>query len=187
LAQHKGNTFFAACFVKIPVIRIRIDFVRLDPYPGGQKLPTKIEKKNWNFMFWSAGRSFLKAEGFSCSLYVLFGRPKDKQIAIFDQKNIVFSAVNFFQFLVIKTLDLDPDPHSPKMLDPDPLEISADPKHCKILLILSWILLFTEVSSKRIFAEIHQKWLHCINKLFPLSTDVDYGKHLKITVKMALA
>jgi hypothetical protein len=51
---------------------------------------------------------------------------------IFDQKNInFFSALNFFQFLVIKTLDpeLDPDtdphpnphpdPQLEKMLDPD--------------------------------------------------------------------
>jgi hypothetical protein len=49
-------------------------------------------------------------------------------MAIFDQKNIekFFTAVNFGQFLVIKTLDsevdpeLDPDQQLGKMLDPDP-------------------------------------------------------------------
>jgi hypothetical protein len=44
--------------------------------------------------------------------------------AIFDPKNIKkkFYSCNFFQFLVIKTLDseLDPDPQLGKMQDPDP-------------------------------------------------------------------
>jgi hypothetical protein len=34
-----------------------------------------IEKKLINFMFCSAGCSFLRAEGFSCSLDVLYGGP----------------------------------------------------------------------------------------------------------------
>ncbi len=53
----------------------------LDPYPnpGGQK-----------FIFWSAGCSLLRAEGFSCSLQFLI-------------KSLFF----FLQFLVIKTLDPD--------------------------------------------------------------------------------
>ncbi len=46
-----------------------------------------------DFIFWE-----LKAS------HVAFLRPKDKQIAIFDQTNIIFLAVNFFQILVIKTL-----------------------------------------------------------------------------------
>jgi hypothetical protein len=75
-------------------------------------------------MFWSAGCSLWKAEGFSCSLCVLYERPKDEQIEIFNLKNIkkFFTAVNFFQFLVIKTLvsELDPDPQLGTMLDPDP-------------------------------------------------------------------
>ncbi len=41
--------------VFIPVFRIRIDFGRLDPnpdpYPGGQKCPTKVKKSSRNFMF----------------------------------------------------------------------------------------------------------------------------------------
>jgi hypothetical protein len=38
------------------------------------------------------------------------------------KKDPLFSAVNFFQFSVIKTLDseLDPDPQLGKMPDPDP-------------------------------------------------------------------
>ncbi len=36
--------------------------------------------------------------------------PRDKQISIFDQKNINFLKLFFFlQFLVIKTLDTDPN------------------------------------------------------------------------------
>ncbi len=42
-----------------------------------------------------------------------------------------FSAVNFFQFLVIKTLDPEPDPYSAKMLDPDldPDLVNPELKH----------------------------------------------------------
>jgi hypothetical protein len=56
---------------------------------------------------------FLRAEGFSCSLGVLLLRHRDKLIAVLDQKiNKKNLALNFFQFLVIKTLypELDPDP-----------------------------------------------------------------------------
>jgi hypothetical protein len=45
------------------------------------------------------------------------------KLQFLNKKNIIFfSALNFFQFLVIKTLDpeLDPDPKLEKMLDPDP-------------------------------------------------------------------
>jgi hypothetical protein len=45
----------------------------VDPDPGGQKCPTEIEKKLRIFMFGSAGFSLLRAEGFSCSLDVLYG------------------------------------------------------------------------------------------------------------------
>jgi hypothetical protein len=64
-------------------------------------------------MFWSAGRSFLRAEGFSCSFCVLYGGLGISKLQFFIKKNInFFSAVNFFQFLVIKTLDLELDPES---------------------------------------------------------------------------
>jgi len=39
-------------------------------------------------------------------------------------------AVNFSQFLVINIVDLDPDPHWQKMLDPDPTYLY--PTSCRI-------------------------------------------------------
>ncbi len=53
--------------------------------------------------------SLLRAEGFYYCLDVLYGGLGEKQIAIFYLKNLFFSAVNFFEFLVIKILDPDPD------------------------------------------------------------------------------
>ncbi len=89
--------------------------------PGGQKLPIKIEKKERIFMFWSAGCSLLRVEGFSCSLGVLKGGLGISKLHfLFKKVNTKFPAVNFFQFLAIRTLDLelDSDPHWD--LDPDP-------------------------------------------------------------------
>jgi hypothetical protein len=73
----------------------------------------------------------LRAEGFSCSLGVLYGglrisilqffikKNLDKYIAIFCQKKLnIFPAVCFFNSWVIKTMD--PDLDSAKMLDSDP-------------------------------------------------------------------
>ncbi len=54
-------------------IRIRIQIADPDPDPGGQKWPTKIEKRTEFFFFLSAGCSLLRAQGFSCSLGVLYG------------------------------------------------------------------------------------------------------------------
>ncbi len=79
-------------------------------------------KKFRNFMFYSAGCSLLKAEGF---LDVLCGGLGISKLQFLILKNIsFFSAVIFFlQYLVIKSMDLDPDPdldpHWPKMLCPD--------------------------------------------------------------------
>jgi hypothetical protein len=42
----------------------------VDPDPGGQKLPTKIEKKKFHVLKCCP---VLKAEGFSCSLDVFYG------------------------------------------------------------------------------------------------------------------
>jgi hypothetical protein len=70
----------------------------------------------------------LRFEGFSCSLGVLLGGLGISKLQSLIKKILKkFPAVNFFQFLVIKTLDLeldphwdlDPDPHSEKNLDPD--------------------------------------------------------------------
>jgi hypothetical protein len=70
----------------------------------------------------------LRAEGFFCNLDVLYGGLGICKLQFLKKK--IFSAVIFFQFLVIKVLDPDwirigiP----PKMLDPDPDEINADPQ-----------------------------------------------------------
>jgi hypothetical protein len=59
-------------------------------------------------MFWSAGCSLLRAEGFFCSLGVLYGGLGISKFKKFYTKNMnFFSAVKFSQFLVIKTLDLE--------------------------------------------------------------------------------
>jgi hypothetical protein len=75
-------------------------------------------------MFRSAGCSFLRAEGFSCSLCVLYRGLGITKLQFLSKKYQIFSSVNIFQFLVIKILDseLDPDtyPQLGKMLDPDP-------------------------------------------------------------------
>jgi hypothetical protein len=52
-----------------------------------------------NFMFCSAGCSLLRDEGFFCNLDVLYGGRGIGKLYFFSS--------NFFQFLVIKTLDLD--------------------------------------------------------------------------------
>jgi hypothetical protein len=55
-------------------IRIRIDFglLDLDPNPGGQQLPSKIEKTEEISSFEVLDVLFLRAEGFSCNLDVLY-------------------------------------------------------------------------------------------------------------------
>jgi hypothetical protein len=62
----------------------------------------------------------LRAEGFSCSLDVLYGGLGITKIAIFDQKKIFKKFQLFFSMFDY----LHPDPDSLEMLDPDP-----DPQH----------------------------------------------------------
>jgi hypothetical protein len=104
----------------------------VDPDPdfcGSRR--AKITRKMYKLtkiIFLSAGCSLLRAEGFSYSLEVLYG-------GNFDQNKIIqnFQLYLFFN-LVIKTLDLDPDPFldSLEMLDPDPNSdsMNPDPQHC---------------------------------------------------------
>jgi hypothetical protein len=56
-------------------------------------------------------------------------RPKDKKIAVFDQKKMenIFGLIFFLQFLVIKNLDPGPDPESLEM--PDLNSVNWDPEH----------------------------------------------------------
>ncbi len=72
-------------------------------------------KKSRIFMFLSTGCSFWRAEGFSCSLGVLYGGLRIGKLQFLIQKKFnFFSAVIFFQFLVIKAWIRirDPDPGS---------------------------------------------------------------------------
>ncbi len=61
----------------------------------------------------------MRAEDFSCSFGVLYGGLGISKLQFFFDKKKK-SAVKFFQFLVIKTLDQDPDPQLENMLDLDP-------------------------------------------------------------------
>ncbi len=90
----------------------------LDPDPGEQKWPSKKEKSY--FIFWIAGCSLLRTEGFSCSLDVLYGG-----LEILIKK--IFSCI-FFNFrssepwirnrvYSLEMLDPDTDPDS---RNPDP-------------------------------------------------------------------
>ncbi len=73
----------------------------------------KNRKKSRIFMFLSTGCSLLKAEGFSCSLGVLYGRLGISKLQFLIKKvEIKFPAINFFQFQVIKPWIRDPDPES---------------------------------------------------------------------------
>ncbi len=67
-------------------------------------------------MFWIAECSLLRAEGFSCSLGVLFRGLGISKLQVLINKIGFFSAWNFFQILFVKTLDpeLDPDPQLEK-------------------------------------------------------------------------
>ncbi len=79
----------------------------------------------------------MRAEGFFCNLNILYGGLGIGKLQFLIKKNVIFfSAVIFFQFLVIKALDPDwirtririrIGVH-PKMPDPDPDEMNADPQ-----------------------------------------------------------
>ncbi len=71
----------------------------------------------------------MRAESFFYNLDILYGGLGIGKLQFLIKKN---SAVNFFQFLVIKALDPDLiririGVH-PKMLDPDPDEMNTDPQ-----------------------------------------------------------
>jgi hypothetical protein len=68
------------------------------PDPGGQKLPTNIEKKSKEFS--CAGCSLLRAEGFSYSLCVLYGGLRISKLQFSIQKIFLtsFTALIFCNF-----------------------------------------------------------------------------------------
>ena len=66
-------------------------------------------KKSRIFMFLSTGCSFLRAEGFSCSLGVLYGGLGISKLQFLIKKiEIKFPAINFLSILGHQTLDPDP-------------------------------------------------------------------------------
>ncbi len=98
-------------------IRIRIQIADPDPNPdsncgsgsGRAKVTHKNREKSRIFVFLSTGCPLLRAEGFSCSLGVLYGSPGISKLQFLIRKiEIEFQAINFFH----QTLDPDPDPES---------------------------------------------------------------------------
>ncbi len=90
-------------------IRIRIHFGRLEYGSGSRRAKIKMTHKSEQNS--SARCYIMRDEDFSCSLDVLYGGLGIGKLQFFYQKIRKISTVNFFLFLVIKTLDLNPDPH----------------------------------------------------------------------------
>ncbi len=92
-------------------ILVKIRILRSVPLTYGSVSRSGYGSASCFFLFWRAGCSHLRAEGFSCSLDVLYGDLgiSKLQFLIKKIKSKFFFVVNFFQYLVIKTLD--PDPH----------------------------------------------------------------------------
>jgi hypothetical protein len=81
----------------------------------------KKRKKSRIFMFLSPGCSLLRAEGFSCSLGVLYGGLGISKLQFLIKKiEIKFPAINFFQLSGSGNRIRNPDLQLEKMLDPDP-------------------------------------------------------------------
>ncbi len=78
----------------------------------------------------------MRAEGFFYNLDILYGGLEIGKLQFLKKKK-KFSAVIFFQFLVIKALDQDwiwiltRIVVHPKMLDPDPDEMNTDPQRIR--------------------------------------------------------
>ena len=73
------------------------------------KMTHKNRKKSRIFMFLSTGCSLLRAEGFSCSLGLLYGGLGISKLKFLIKKiEIKFPAINFFSILGHQTLDPDP-------------------------------------------------------------------------------
>ncbi len=95
----------------------------------------KNDQQKWrNIMFWSAGCSLVRPKDFFCSFEdVHRGLGIEKIAFYFNKKSLIFFSRKIFNFLYIKTLDLDPDLHWPKMLDPNiriRIQSQTDSRHC---------------------------------------------------------
>ncbi len=97
---------------------IRIGFSRLDPDPLGQKWPTKMGKVQ-KFLVLKCWMSSFEADSFSCSLNVLYESLRISKLQFLNKKILILFSCKLFKFFFIKTLDPDPHPLWPKMLDPD--------------------------------------------------------------------
>ncbi len=111
------TNIFAKNAIFFSVLRIRIRMGSLDL--GWLKWPHKNRKMLIYFIFWSAGCSLMRDEGFSCSLDVLYGGPGISKLQFFYQKMIYFIQPYFFQIFGHQTQDLDPVPGS-NSVNPDP-------------------------------------------------------------------
>ncbi len=107
------------------------------PGSGSRRAKMTHKKKFRNFIFWSVGCFLLRAEGFSCSLDVLYEGLRISKLQFLIKKDSKNFQLYFFVFSVWSSnpeSGLDPDPDSLKMLDPDPYpdpeSMNPDPQHC---------------------------------------------------------
>ena len=107
---------------------ICIGIGRLDPDPheecgswsgSRQAKMTHKRRRKKSVWFWSAVCPFLRGEGLSCRLDVLHGGLGINVMHLLINKILICFRLKMFKVWAIKTLDLDPDPQWPKMLDPD--------------------------------------------------------------------
>ncbi len=105
------------------VFRIRIRIWSGFNQVSMEKLPTKIAKKK-EFHGLKCWCSLLRAEGFSCSLDVLYEGLGISKLQ-FLSKNIHFIQLYMSPVFGHQNPELDLDP------DPDPDSMNPDPKHCK--------------------------------------------------------
>jgi hypothetical protein len=99
-----GSALILVSWIKIRRMRIRIQKGINDPQKSEEILCFEVLN--------------VKAAGFSCGCFhVLHGGQGIKNIAIFDQQSLLFKIL---QFLVIKTLDPDPNPILPECWIRDP-------------------------------------------------------------------
>ncbi len=135
--------------------------IRLNCGSGSRRAndPQKY-KKSPEFMFWSTGCALLRAEGFSCSLGVLYGCLGISKLQLWSKKiEIKFPAINFIFIFCHQTLDPDPGSetlpgftsqrYGSSVADPWHFSVDPDPRiHASDEWIRIWILLFSSLAFK---------------------------------------
>ncbi len=108
---------------------------------GSRRAKKKLQKQNKfkKFHVWSAGCSHFRAEGFFCSLEILYGGLGIGKLFFHPKKFFFCFSSTFFSTFGHKNpgsrMDPYPDPDwirigiQPEMLDPDPYQMNTDPKH----------------------------------------------------------